>query len=163
MGEAITDLYTRHLRRHDRDLYAARNKSGVICVYRKGWRYEPVLDSDELTLYASVFSPQYVLALTDTWKTNGAPCEWGVDRLLERVREIDLATNPDLLVRMEKENEKRDESKARDFRNETESMLYESRDAFKKAFNDINTSTLSKDDARRRRRDLGKEVKYGNR
>lgn len=163
MGDSLAKTYTSYLRNYDRDLYASRNRDGVICVYRRGRRFEPVLDSDELTLYATVESPEYLFALTETWKTNAAPRQWGIDRVLERVREIDVFQNPEHLEKIERENSKVDESKSRDFRNQTEAMLLDNKRSLQKAFSDINTSTLSKDDARRRRKETGKEIKYGNR
>jgi len=84
----------------------------------------------------------YVFSLTDTWTINGEPRDWGIDPVLNRLRAHDLAHNPDLFKQLEQSQEKREKSKRRDFSNSVESFMYDFRDQFAKATNEINTSPL---------------------
>jgi len=63
---------THRLKMYDKDLYAQRSFNGVLSVYRNAYRYVKVVDEDNVKLYDLKHSPQFIFALTDNWKTNGA-------------------------------------------------------------------------------------------
>ena len=73
--------------------------------------------------------------------------KWGVLPVLQRLREID-GWNRDVLKEVRDHNEKYEESKSRDFRNNAEAFFSDHRDHFKKAWSDLNTSTVEKKDSR---------------
>lgn len=145
----------RVLREHDYELYCQRNQNGVIVVYRRGKRFVPFLDDGAATWFTTEESPQFVCALTDNWKTNGKPRDWGADRVVSYVKEHDLWNQEDFFKKMEAHNEKVDESNRRDFLNTAESFFSDTRSLFKKDFSDIRTANMDKTEKRRRLRDKG--------
>lgn len=146
------------LKNYDSALYAKRNFGGMICVYRKNYRPYLAYEEGNTRLYDLMFSPHFVMALTDNWKTSGAPREWGSEVILNRLRLMDAWEDQRLLEKMDKENEKLRESKQRDFRNKTEDFLYDAHSRIKKSWSDINTATLSKDETRKRKLDKRKGI-----
>jgi hypothetical protein len=141
MGRAET--LTRHLKRHDSELYASRQPTGAIWVLRRN-RSRP-------------HEPHFIFALTDNWTAQGRPREWGIEPVLNRIKAHDLWRNADSVVdRILADHEKSEESDRRAARNSIESFLLEFRKPFARATNGINTSTLSKIDNRRKG-----DLKYG--
>ena len=141
MGDSRTRILTEHLKKIDSKLYATRCSDGRIDVYRKAKRFIPFEYEDKKFLY-SVDQPNFILALTDNWSVRGKPVEWGIDPLIHRMQEID-AWNKGLTAEdFIKDYEKADESRARARMNSHEAFLKDARPAFKKAFNDINTSNM---------------------
>lgn len=120
----------RALKMHDSCLYAQETKLGRYDVYRRN--------------AASCAPPHFVFSLTDTWGPQGAPCSWSVDIVLNRLRAHDLWRNEDFIEQWLKDHEKREESEQRDFRNSTESFLYDFAPQFQRATNDVNTASLNK-------------------
>lgn len=131
-------VLTRHLKRYDRDLFAARNLKGTMCVWAKQKRVEKVIDN-----LSAVKEGRYlVMSLTDTWGVSGKPIPWGIEVVLNRLKALDLSRNENIFKDIEREDEKVEESEKRDFSNTVESFLYDYRSEFKKSFNDVNTSNL---------------------
>lgn len=155
----LISSYTKHLKRYDRDLYAGRTKDGALCVFRKHKSYELVCD-EPFKLYNLVEKPQFVLALTDTWTLRGVPRQWGIDHVLNKIRQMDLQANERLIEEMDAHNERVDESERRKFRNEAEAFLIDNRREFAKAFDGVLTHSLSKDEPKRRLKD--RSIKNGN-
>jgi hypothetical protein len=154
------DTYVRNLNREfkwfDSDLFAKRD-NGKVQVYRKKFRFLP-WEYEGQTLLYQVSTPTLVFSLTDNWSVNGEPAEWGIEPILARLRSIDLINNPELSEWLFKQYEKSEESKERDFHNFSESFAKYYRRAFANTFNEINTSTMEKNDSRRKG-----DIKYGNR
>ncbi len=153
--------YTKALRSYDRDLFAGRTKDGLLCVFRKSKRYDLVCDAVDFKLYNLRDDKQFVFAITDNWMATGKPRDWGIERVLGRVREIDVVANKRLFDEMDAHNEKVDESKQRGIRNEMEAFWSHERRRFAKATDDILTHSLSKDEPRKRLKDRSiKNAKY---
>lgn len=133
---------TREVRKHDKNLYAKRNAKGTMCIWCNHKRTESYSLDENTSLSVVVEDPYLVFALTDTWGVRGNPAPWGATVVLNRLKAMDLANNPKIMEDLEKEDERVDESKRRDFVNSTESFLYDFRSQFKKTFNDINVSNL---------------------
>jgi hypothetical protein len=152
--------YTRALKRYDKDLFCAPNNQHVLCVFRKHKRFVPVVVSDDFKLLNLIEDKQFVFSLTDTWTLSGKPRAWGIDRVLDRLREIDLHARERLIEEMDALNERVDESKSRDISNELEAFASDYRGAFKKATDDILIHSLSKDEPRKRMKE--KRIKNGN-
>jgi hypothetical protein len=138
---------TKAVRKHDPELYVER-KGHLMCVFRKTRTLEHY-EYDGVNFAFSRVSPYFVFALTDNWATTGNPVEWGIEPIIARLRAIDLWNNPSLTEDLLKSYEKRDQEKARERKNNTEAQMAEMYPIFKKAFADINTSTLAKKDRRR--------------
>lgn len=151
----------RNLKRYGYEYYAARNCNGVLCVYRKHKRMAVAAEWDNFRLIDLIDSPEFVCALTDNWRTNGVPREWGADIVLSRLKDTDLRDDPHLIEKMDEANERVRQTRAKDFRNMTESCLLESKSALQKAFSGINTSTLSKREETKRKRD-NRRLLHGN-
>lgn len=144
------------IKRYDNELYAKRSFNNIVCVYRRNYRYTKVYEEGTVRLYDLIQSPQFVFALTDNWKTNGVPRDWGSEVVLNRLKQMDFWSDEKMLDKMEQQNEKVREAKERDFKNQNESFLIEHKKQFQKAFSEINTSTLSKRETRKIKNDLKK-------
>lgn len=121
----------RQLREFDSELSARCQEAPRIDVYRQG--------RDKCS------PPFYIFSLTDNWGLRGKPVEWGIECILARLKAIDLwnqgTTSVDQILA---EQDKLDESRARERKNNLESYLYDIRRGFAKATNDINTSLMDK-------------------
>jgi hypothetical protein len=140
LGRAET--LTRHLKRHDSELYASRQPTGAIHVCRRN-RSRP-------------HEPYFIFALTDTWQASGRPREWGIEPILNRIKALDLWRDQTVVDEIIADAEKQAESDGRAARNSIESFLLDFRKPFAKAFDGVNTSTLAKIDNRRKG-----DLKYG--
>lgn len=143
----------RHLKSYDYELYAQRNRDDILCIYRRRKREIVAAEWDGFKLLDFIDSPEFVFALTDTWKTNGTPREWGADYVLSRLREMDFWSDPEMFSKMERENDKINEIKRKDFRNETEAALLDNKRALQKSFGDINTANMSMREKRKEKQD----------
>lgn len=152
-------FFSRLVKAHDYALYAERNHLGIICIYRRSKRLEFVFADESTSYYMTKDSPQFVCAITDNWKTNGKPREWGSDVVLNYIRKHDGWTNESWLEDMEAHNDKIKKSEQRSFRNETEAFFSDTRSRFKRDFNDVRTCNLDKSEKRRRLIDKGLEAK----
>ena len=134
---------TRNLKRYDSQLYAEKDESNnVISIYRKRVRYEVCAWDGGHLLYSKP-DRFLIFSLTENWKSNGVPTDWGIEPVMARIKAMDL-WNRDIASDLTKSYEKRKESEKRNQDNNIESFLYDYRSQFAKATNDINTSTLSK-------------------
>lgn len=139
----------RELKYFDRELYAVKSDVGLVQIYRKGIRWE-YFDFGSDRLIYSRLNPHYILSLTENWTLESAPVEWGIEPLMGRLREIDNH-NHDVLGRIHKDNEKREQLKRRASVNEYKAAAYDLRRDFARAVNDVNTSTLEKVESRRKK------------
>lgn len=155
--------YTRALKRYDPDLFAEKNRDGVMCVFRMYKRYEPVCVTDDLKFLNLVSAKQFVFALTENWTLLTKPRMWGIDRVLDRIREIDLRANERLFDEMDHAHEKVDESNRRHLMNEAEAFFADNRKQFADSFDQFTgcLHSVSKDEPRKRKKD--RSIKNGNR
>lgn len=158
----LEDSYTRALKRYDPDLFAKRNQDGIICVFRKTKRFEPVCVDEGFTLLNLITVRQFVISLTENWTLRTKPRAWGIDWVLNKIREMDMLANERLLEDLDAKNEKVEESERRAFRNKTEAFFAEHRRDFARAFDQTVgcTHSLSKDEPRKRLKD--RSIKNGN-
>lgn len=133
---------------HDPKLFCVE-RDAMITVYREGYAWEPYEFGDS-TIYFLRPAHHYVFSLTDNWRKDGKPVEWGLLPILNRLKAIDL-WNRDLAGEVISQTEKYNETFERDKRNSIESFFYEFRSQFKKVFSDTNVSNLEKRDRRRER------------
>lgn len=136
------------LRKHDHKLRVKRSHTGKVQVFRLTKRCEWV-SVDNIKVGFLLDSFDYVLSLTDDWSANGNSVEWGVEPVLARLKAIDLWSNENFMEEFLKQDKEVEESKKRDFHNNTEAFLYDFRNQFKKTFNDVNTANMSKTDIRK--------------
>ena len=156
------DSYTRELKRYDKDLFAKHNQDGVMCVFRKHKRFEPVVVSEGFKFLNLVEGIQFVFSLTENWTLSSPPRQWGIERVLNRVREIDAWNNERMFEDLDAANDRADESEKRSFKNETEAFFADHRSEFVKTF-DENMGcihSLSKDEPKKRLKD--RSIKNGN-
>lgn len=158
----LKDSYTKALKRYDRDLYAERNRDGVICIFRKYKRYEPVIESESFRFLNLIQDKQFVCALTENWTLRTEPRMWGIDHVLNKMREMDLQYNERMLEALEEQEKKVEEAERRSFRNEAEAFFADHRSEFVKTFDQTMglTHSLSKDEPRKRLKD--RSIKNGN-
>lgn len=144
-------VITAEIKKHDHKLFCRKNGEGKLCIYREG----TVIDSYDISEFAGKpaimhharSSPHYVCALTDNWKPNGRPVDWGLMPIMKHLRFIDL-WNRDIVSDLEKQSEAKEASNRRHLVNETEAFFSEKKGVFQKAFNDINTANMAKKDRR---------------
>ena len=141
-------LITKAVQQYDKNLFCDVNYKGILCIYRKSKTYD-LFDVDGGKLFVTRPLKQYVCALTDTWNELGKPVDWGLLPIVNRLKAIDLASNPRLFEDLISSYEKAKESEERDFKNNVESFLLDFRKQFARSFNDVNTSTMEKIDRRR--------------
>lgn len=153
-------FYNRELKRYDKDLFCSCTEQGKWAVFRRTKRYVPVLVTEDFKLLNLIEAKELVFALTDSWTMTGQPRAWGIDFILNRLREIDLQANERLIEEMDERNERVDKSKERDFTNHAEAFWSDNRRAFAKATDGILTHSLSKDEPKKRLRD--RRIKNGN-
>lgn len=132
----------RALKNYDSKLYAERRHTdGKILIMRK---------SD-----FNVSAPHIIFPLTENWKMDGRPAEWGIEPIIARLKAHDLWRDDTFVTNFLKEEDKYNEGRDRDRKNSIESFLYDFRSQFAKATKDINTSGM--------KTPLRKERNYGSR
>lgn len=156
----MLDSINRAVKRYDRKLYVDLNTQGIPCVFRRTKLFVPIIDEGEFKLYNLVPSKDYVMALTEDWSPRTKVREWGIDFVLNRLRDIDLAHNKNLIEEIDRKNEEIDKSNRRHLRSEAEAFFSDHREIMKRQFKDINTSTLDKTDHKQKLRD--RRIKDGN-
>lgn len=136
---------TKEVRRYDRKLFAVRTCNGMLQIYREA-DHAAASDADE-ALSISRPHPQFILALTDTWTLKGKPVEWGMEPILAKLRDMDSWREDKILENMLKIRARNEEDELRSMKNTNRAMAADLRKDFAKATNDINTSTLSKENS----------------
>lgn len=144
---------TKKLRSYDKSLYAYRTQQGVTMIMRQADRLD-ASDFGMEELDPSLINPQFLFALTDNGFLSGVPHEWGIERIMDRLKGMDVWRNDSWIHERKKSLKRVEEDLKRQRSNEFRAVAADSRTEFAKAVNDINTSTLEKVDNRR---------KYGNR
>ena len=140
---------TAALKSYDYELYAKEDYNGVIRIYRKCKEMRSEWISYQVPLGVIVRNDHLVMSLTDTWGSRGQKVDWGILPIMARIKALDLWNSRNLSNEFFEQEEKDEISRERHMRNTTESFLYEFKDQFKKATNDINTSSLNKFDKRK--------------
>jgi hypothetical protein len=158
-GDSQTKFINRVVKAHDHELYAERGSDGTIRVLRKGKRFVKFFQDDSNTYYTVMDSPQFVCALTHNWLSNGIPRDWGSEVLIKRLKYHDVWNNEDLFAKLDRDSDKRAESKKRDWLNNAESWLSDQYSHIKKSWSDINTANMDKTERRRRRFEANREFK----
>ena len=145
MGRA--QRITNALKAHDYKLYCDKNKEGTLCVYRKSLKFDAYQIDDKVVIDVRP-SPHFIFALTDNWKTNGVPQDWGIEPIMTRIREID-GWNRDVAGELIKQYEKDERAADREVDNNIEAFVKDYRRTFAKATDHINTANMTKIDKRR--------------
>jgi hypothetical protein len=95
------------------------------------------------------------MSLTRDWTANTENVDWGVEPIIQRLKDIDTWHSESVVNQLEKMHKLADESKERALQNKVEDFAHEWRPTFKKAFSDVNVSTMSKKELRK----INKEIK----
>lgn len=156
----VKQSYTRALRGYDRDLFTDVNQDGVLCVFRKVKRYHLVWD-EEFVLYELKEGREYIFALTDNWALSGRPRAWGIETVVNRIKEIDTLANERFFDEMDEANAKADESQKRSIRNEMEGFWSYERKRFAKTMDESVGCTHSMDRTEKRKRLKDRSIKNG--
>lgn len=143
-----TRRITKALQAHDLMLYCAK-QNGVMCVFRKSHKWVTQRLSDSEYLRVLCFSPHFIFALTDNWRTTGVPCDWGIEPIMAKIRAGDLQHRDDLVAQFEKINEDIDRREENYRKGEAEAFASDVRSEFKKLGDNLNLSTVAKKDSRR--------------
>jgi hypothetical protein len=140
MGPSLFSL-NKALRAYDRALFAKPDFKGRVCVMRKGPKWV-LYDFEGVDILVKESVEDVVFALTDNWSQSGVARDWGIEPVMQRLREIDSWSRSDFLKDWESLKDKEQEAKQRDFRRRTEDYAYEIREDFKKAFSDIRYANM---------------------
>lgn len=139
MNDWRVQRITQEVKKYDRRLYAVRASNGMIQIHRKADRIE-ASDFNMTMPELSSLNPQFILALTDTWKLSGKPVEWGLEPIMRMIRNMDSWNQPDMLDELHRRQEADKERKQRRFRNDIRAMAADMRKDFARATNDLSTS-----------------------
>ena len=131
----------RSLKAHDDQLFARRESTDMIIVYRRGIAWQSC-ELNGTPLLFSIPSPRFIFALTDNWTVSGKPVDYGVEVVMARLRAIDAWNREDIADELINEYEKARLSGINNQKNNLESFLYDFMDRNKKAFGEVNTSNL---------------------
>lgn len=151
MGRA--ERITKYIKNYDYKLTCREIHAGKLGIFREYSHADSYHLSEGKTL--SFVRPAYhfIFALTDNWRTDGTPVEWGFDPILRKIQRADL-WKEDVAGRLENAYDERVKSNERDLRNNNEAFLSDFRGQFKKAFSDINVSNLEKPKIKKRKEEL---------
>lgn len=138
---------TKEVRSYDRELYC-KKEGNAILLCRKKVLWEDFSFNGSQFFYSRSF-PEVIFCLTDDYTQKGNPVDMGIDHVLNRIKSIDGWSDQSDSHKIIDRLLKSEETKEKDQRNSYESFAYEWRDEFKKAFEDVNTSSLEKLDRRR--------------
>lgn len=139
----------KELKKFDPKLYVKQGELGKVLVMREFNHWVDYHYNEDIHFLYSKKDYHLVFPLTHNWSMRGTPVPWGLDQIRNRLHEID-GWKRDIVQEMKDHNEKNRRSKDRDFRNNTEAFLSDQHSAIKKAWSDINTSTVNKIDNRRK-------------
>lgn len=148
--DARVEILNKHLKGHDRYLYAIRTGNDMVQVYRQSTRWDSY-EVDGKTLTVSRPNPQFIIALTADWTLRSKPVEWGIEPLMWKLKEMDSWRDDRQLEKIRRERETRAELTKRAERNETRAIAADLRRDFARETNDVNTSTLERVDNRRKK------------
>lgn len=132
----------RELRKIDDRLYAKLNL-GRVCIFRTKKVYHKYSLDDGSELFILKDVPLYIFALTEDWTMGTNSVDWGLDKILEKLWKIDSYNKESDVSKLEAKTKEQDAKSKKDFYNKTKDIVEEALPAFKKAFNDFNTSTLN--------------------
>ena len=137
------------VKQFDRNLFAY-DSSGKVLIMRQASRLE-ASDFNQSAPDLARMNPQLIFALTDSWKVDGNPVEWGLEPIVDQLKQRDSWAQADLFRNMVKKREQDESDKQRANRNELRAQAADLRRDFARATNDINTSTVEKVDRRRKK------------
>lgn len=140
---------TKAVRKIDPDLYVIRIPTGMLQVHRRSDRLRASDYGQRESLNPAWMNPKFILALTHNWTLKGYPVDWGIEPVMQKLRDMD-AWSHDVYSEVVSERESRDYWEKRSNLNEFKAAASEARSGFAKALNDVNTSTMEMVDGRRR-------------
>lgn len=123
-------------------LTARRESTGAIHVYEKTVGWEPFYFNDQKFL---IVRPNYelVFPLTHNWRVDGKPIEYGLEVVLDRLKQHDIHVRDKFLEEIRQQNEKIDEARKKDRRNRDYDYAKEDLSwHLKKSMKDYNLSTV---------------------
>ena len=142
--DARTRTLTKHLKGYESKLFAERDdETKVIHVMREGTITLGPLHYGEFKFKYTKSSAHYIMSLTDNWTLSGKPREWGIDQVIARLREIDSWNRARMFEEMREGREKTSKTQEKDRINKHEAWLRDNKNIFKRAFNDINVSSIN--------------------
>lgn len=141
------ETLTQHVKSLDRDLFC-KEENGVILVCRKARVWEEFMWDGKNVLYSRDV-PQVVFALTEDFTQKTRAVDWGIEPIRHRVRGIDLHGDNSFVQHVVRDLERAADLDAAHRRSQFEDIAREIRPIFKKAFSDVNVSSLEKIDRRR--------------
>ncbi len=131
----------REIKLYDRQLYAVQSTTGLIQIMRNNRRWDVYILDGKSLIYGSD-SPHLILNLSRDWGHGSDPADWGLEPLVERLRDMDQWRDDSSYDKMVKQRELVDENKKRALKNDMRARALDLRRDFAKATNDINVSNL---------------------
>lgn len=126
------------IKAHDPRLYVLRTPKGVLQIYREPEQSLGLVPD----ISGSIPTPMLVICLTDTWKWDGRPVDWGIEPIMQRLRAMDSWGDSVSFETMVSNRERAERDEVRQRKNEYRAIAADMRRDFAKATNDINTSTM---------------------
>ena len=136
MGERLRQV-NRELRRYDSRLFAVQASTGVIHVLRRAEKWEAA-DALDIAEANANDRPQFILATTENWTQTGVPVEWGLEKIIDRLRFMDSWSRLETpLAGMRSRREAMEKDRVRSQRNEHRAIAADMRRDFARATNEI--------------------------
>lgn len=142
MGERVKRI-TSEVSKYDRRLFAVRGANGMIRILRQADRLE-ASDFNLSVPDLARLNPQLVLCITDTWRPDGTPVDWGLEPIMAMIRGKDSWSSGYSYQGMCKRREDEEADKKRIRKNELRAAAADARQDFAKATNDINTAGMGR-------------------
>lgn len=122
---------TEVVRTYDRALYVV--KSGEMLQL---WRREYPVDKNGIPT-SSRPEEHFILALTHDWTLKGKPVDWGIEPLMNRIKDMDAWRDDTYYEKIMEDRELQSKLKKRRFKNNLKALAYDSRRDIAKASDDI--------------------------
>lgn len=144
-------LLAKELKAYDRELVLHQDDhTKKVTIMRKKTYWETVEFEGKTIQYSRTY-PDYVISLTKDWKMNSEPVDWGIEPVLNKIKESDPWRDSNYFTDFVKQRENLEAMRRESKRGQIRDLAYDMRREFARATNDINTSTLAKVDSRRDR------------
>lgn len=127
------------LKKHDRKLFCYRTCNGMVQVWRKGdvhaWDFflDDKPSGDKL---------QFILPITNNWTLTGAPTEWGIEPLMQRIMSMDNWNHPELYNEHASKRAENDRLEEKRKKGVIHDIAVDIQKDFAKATDDVRTANL---------------------
>lgn len=144
------------VRKYEQGLFAVRDGGGTIHILRRKWVLQGFNFQGQDYAY-SVPSSDHVVSLTEDWKRDSKPVEWGLEPIWQKLSAMDSWNQTRFLDEMYELRERNEKLRDRARRGKFYDLAKDTRKDFAREFDFNLGSANMRDPIKEKRRD-----KYGN-